>query len=276
MPKSNDMFLKDRGDIQLVASNKRRGSFLAAILLLALFSIPFSSAQVVFSEYDTTASIKDDAIHIERTVTIKNNGQVPIIPGELHFRFYEQDGADKLPVGVSNVQARTDRGETLRTKTAMRGDEQDVSVQIWDPLLPGFHKTFTMEYDIDFEATGVLFHEINLPQEQTTIPIVEEQTRFRLNDRYHVTYAPETSINSLSGSTVVEWRPGSQERVVEYSRLPFPRTGLRAVNLFWIAVILALLGVFVLSFLRQRTQPRRKQPAYGQQQYQQRYGGGRG
>ena len=287
MPKNSDTFLKSGADKQPVASMNIRGSIFAATLLIALIAIPATSAQVVFSQYDTTATISQDVIQIERTVTIKNNGQVPIIPGELHFRFFEQDGADRRAIEVSNVQAQSSRGVELTTKSVSRGDEQDVSVQVWDPLLPGFDYTFTMQYDIAFEASGILFHEISLPQEQTTIPIVEETTTFELDDRYHVTYAPETEVNKLSGNTVVQWGAQAEERTVEYSRLPFPRTGLRAVNVFWIAIILALLGVFMISFLRQRKQPRRKQPQQQyqqppqyQQQYQQpqqqRYSGGQG
>ena len=253
-----------------------RVSITATLLLLALGTLlllPAASANVlVFSEYNTEATITQDTIHIERDVTIKNNGQVPIIPGELHFRFFEQDGDTTHSIDVSNVQATSATGETLTTRAVDRGNEQDVSVQIWNPLLPGFDYSFTMSYDIEFETSGVLFHEINLPREQTTVPIINEQTRFLLEDKYYVTYAPGTEINRISGNSVIEWRTDTDNRVVEYSRIPFPQTGLRAVNVFWIAIIVSLLAVFMISFLRQRNTPRRRRPTTNQpyqQQYQQ-------
>ena len=275
-----------------------RGSKATILILVLALLIPVASANVlVFSEYNTEATITQDNIHIEREVTLRNNGVVPIIPGELHFRFFEREGDKTRSIQVSNVQATAQTGETLSTRSVDRGNEQDVSVQIWNPLLPGFSYTFSMSYDIEFSTSGLLFHEINLPREQTTVPIINEETKFFLEDKYRVTYAPNTQINRVSGMNVIEWGPNAQERVVEYSRIPFPQTGMRAVNVFWIAIIIALLGVFMLGFLRQKSQPRRRAPTQeyqppaqgyqqppNQQQYQQqphnqqppRYGGGQG
>ena len=251
-----------------------RGSALTISILLAVaLLIPAVSANVlVFSNYDTEATISQDHIHIERSVTIRNNGQSPIIPGELHFRFYEEQGDTTRSILVSNVEAHAETGEELSTRSVDRGNEQDVSVQIWNPLLPGFEYSFTMSYDIEFKTSGILFHEINLPREQTTVPIINERTRFILSDNYYITYAPNTEVNQITGNSVVEWGTNSDQRVVEYSRIPFPRTGLRAVNVFWIAIIIALLAVFMLGFLRQRSEPRKKQPYNPPtQQYQQSY-----
>lgn len=254
---------------------QQRGSALTIIAVFALLIlIPSVSANVlVFSEYDTEATITQDRIHIERDVTIRNNGQSPIIPGELHFRFFEEQGDTTQSILVSNVEATSSTGDELNTRSVDRGNEQDVSVQIWNPLLPGFEYSFTMSYDIEFETSGILFHEISLPREQTTVPIVNEQTRFILEDDYYVTYAPDTEVNQITGNSVVEWGSDTDQRVVEYSRIPFPRTGLRAVNVFWIAIILALLAVFMLGFLRQRSEPRKKRPVNQgpSQQYQQPY-----
>lgn len=253
--------------------NMRVGNTIV-LILFALLMFPLVNANVlVFSNYDTQATITEDRIEIEREVTIKNNGQAPIIPGELHFRFFEQEGDEKQSILIDNVAAESQTGETLRTRSVDRGDEQDVSVQVWNPLLPGFDYTFTMRYDIMFETEGLLFHEISLPREQTTVAIENERTRFYLDDKYHVTYAPRTEVSSMTGMSVVEWSPNEDQRTVEYSRIPFPQTGVRGVNVFWITIILALLAVFTVSFLKQRSEPRRKQ--YVQQPYNnQQYGGG--
>ncbi len=240
------------------------------IILLALFAIPATSASVlVFSEYNTQATIAQDVIHVERDVTIRNTGQAPIIPGEMHFRFSEQIGDQLQAIDVSNVQAIDTNDNELQTRSVTRGNEQDVSVQIWDPLLPGFEYSFQMSYDLEMRTSGLLFHEINLPREQTTVPIVNEETRFLIADNYHVTYAPETEISRASGNTIIEWRGDIDNRVVEYSRIPFPRTGMRAVNVFWIAIIISLLAVFMLSFLRKKNSRGKRPPKQNNQQYQQ-------
>lgn len=238
------------------------------VVLLALLALPSAVANVVvFDRYSTTATVMDDGIHIQREVRIKNVGATPIIPGELHFRLYETRGGEKTPLDVEGFSAVSVRDEPLTTKVTDREGETDLSVHLWNPLLPGFHYDFTLQYDLKFEPSGVLFYEIRLPQEETTIPIAHEETFFRLDDKYHVTYAPGGSVSSLSGNTIVEWDTPDSARVVEYSRLPLPRIPVRAVNVFWIVIIAALIAAFVMSVRRQRGARGTSQGS--QRQYQQ-------
>ncbi len=256
---------------------RMRGILSAALLLVVCATLAASLASaevVVFDQYNTTATIGNGNIHILRTVRIRNVGETPIIPGELHFRLYQNQGGTKVPIPVTNLTAKAATGTALGTTIATRDGETDLSVQVWDPLLPGFSYTFTMEYNLDFHPSGVLFYELQLPQEETTIPITHETTTFKLADGYHVTYAPGGAVSSASGNTVVQWDKTNQERVVEYSWVPFPELGIRAVNVFWLIIIVALVAVFVLSVRRQRKRSRRP-PRHGggpYQQYQQPYG----
>jgi hypothetical protein len=267
-----DTFLKNNAPKPLVVredSNLRTIALILSVFVLFVL-IPSVSAQVlVFDEYTTQATINKDHIHVERTVTLKNNGQAPIIPGELHFRFFERDGDDKIPIPVTNALATSNRGESLNVKVLDRGTETDLSVQVWNPLLPGFTYQFTMEYDIQFTPRGILFHELTLPQEQTTVPILREDVTFLLDDKYYVTYAPQTSVNKLSGNVVVEWDEDAEDRTIEYSRLPFPQIGIRAVNAFWLTLIVALLAMLAISAKKQqKQQPPRNNGSYQYQQYQ--------
>lgn len=226
------------------------------LITLALSLLPAAAAEVVvFDRYVTKATLEGDTIHIERAVRIKNVGSSPIIPGELHFRLYEQKGGDKEPLAVTNFEASSNRGEKLATKISERKDETDLSIQLWNPLLPSFFYDFSMEYDLDFEPSGVLFYEIKLPQEDTTIPIVNEETQFYLKKSYHVTYAPGSAVSKISGNTVVTWENTDDTRVVEYSRIPLPKTGIRAVNVFWIVIIIALMAVLATSIMKQKRKP---------------------
>lgn len=249
----------------------QRGGFVLGLLLAILVLVPAVHAVdvVVFDTYNTVARIDGDKITIERDLRIKNVGRVPIIPGELHFRLHERRGDEKIPIPVSSFEAKSDRDESLSTRVSERGGETDLSVQLWNPLLPGFHYDFTMTYEMEFDPSGILFYEIKLPQEDTTIPIVNEDTVFELASGYHVTYAPSGEVSKLSGLTVVEWDNSQREKVIEYSRLPLPRTGMRAVNVFWIVVILALIAVFILSLRKTRGGKPIQQAPPQQQYYQQ-------
>lgn len=197
---------------------------------------------------------------------MKNIGQAPVIPGELHFRLFEQDGKEKIPIVVTDLQATGSRGADLDAVILQREDETDLSVQVWDPLLPGFNYDFTMSYEMQFEPSGIFFHEITLPREETTIAIRRERTEFRLADNFHVTYAPGSEVSKLSGFSVVNWDDADDARVIEFSRLPFPRVGVRAVNVFWIMIIIVLIGVLVMSSRGRKGPPPQRAP---QQQYQQ-------
>ena len=266
-------------------------------LLLGLMVPLVQANTVVFERYDTTATIQGNTILIERDVRIKNNGLTPIIPGEVHFRLYEQRGDTKTPIPVTNFRAHSQNTGDLTTRVTERRGETDLSVHLWNPLLPHFHYDFTMTYEMEFSPSGIFFYEIRLPREETTIPIVNENTVFNLDRRYSVTYAPDgvVSSNTPTGNTVVSWDRASGDRIVEYSRLPLPALGVRAVNVFWIVIIILLVTVFVLSLRRSQSSrrkptptqpamqqqgwqqpPSQQQPEYyppsGQQQYQQRYG----
>lgn len=255
----------------------RSGIFLLMIFLL---SSVVSAQVVVFDRYHTTAVIGKDTITIERDVRLRNVGKTPIIPGELHFRLYERRGDEKVPIAVTDFTAASGRGESLGTTVSERSSETDLSVQIWNPLLPGFSYEFSMQYTMDFDPSGVLFYEITLPREETTIAIQNEETSFVLEDGYHVTYAPGGEIGTLSGNTVVNWEGSESSRVVEYSRLPLPKLGIRVVNVFWIFIITILIGLFAISVLRKRmnsggnSRPPQQQYQYQPyQQHQQQYRG---
>ena len=240
--------------------------------LLAFLAIPAAQANVVvFERYDTTATIQGNTITIDRDVRIKNVGQTPIIPGEVHFRLYEQRGEVRTPIPVSNFQAHSETSGDLTTRVVERSGETDMSVHLWNPLLPNFHYDFTMSYEMEFSPSGILFYEIQLPREDTTIPIQNEHTEFVLDGRYSVTYAPQGAVSSATGNTVVSWDKDTDSRVVEYSRIPLPAIGVRAVNVFWLLIIAMLVGVFVMSLRRSKKGGGRRGVAAapgGQQGYQ--------
>ena len=259
---------------------EHKHTLVSTLLIVAMLFVlaPAASGQVlVFEDYQTTATIHSDKITIERTILLRNNGQAPIIPGELTFRFFERNGEQRSAIPISNAQATNNRGEDIGVRVQERPTETALIVTVWNPLLPGFSYEFDMSYDIDFTPSGILFHELTLPQEQTTVPIINEGVRFVLDEKYHVTYAPDTTVSTISGNVVVDWGEDNiNDRTIEYSRLPFPRTGIRAVNAFWITVIVILVGMLALSARKQKKSAPPSRPQYQYQQYQQPPGGGQG
>jgi hypothetical protein len=226
---------------------------LLSILVLALIALaPVNAEVLVFDKYETVSKVEGDRIHIEREMVLTNVARNPVIPGELHFKIYQRDGDDKRSIKVTDFTASNDRGTQLGTKIINKNDETDLSVTIWDPLLPGFSYTFRISYDLYFEPSGLLFYELRIPQEETTIPIKGLKQTVLLEEKYHVTYAPETDVSEVSGNVVVSWTGSNDQQVIEYSSLPLPKIGMRAVNVFWGFLILLLVGVFFFTVKRRQ------------------------
>jgi hypothetical protein len=231
---------------------------LPLLAVLSLILVGGAAAEVlVFDRYDTVSKVDGNLISIEREMTLTNVARNPVIPGELHFRLYQQDGSSRRTIKVSDFVATNDQGRALSTKVVNRPDETDLAVTIWDPMLPGFSYTFRVSYVMEFDASGLLFYELRIPREDTTIPIKDAKQTVILKDSYSVTYAPDTSVSKVSGNTVVSWAGQNEGQVIEYSSLPLPRisfgsVAFRAVNVFWGVIIVALIGVFALSLKNQR------------------------
>ena len=221
---------------------KRRYSIL---MLLALLMVSFASAEVVvFKSYETKSILGDNSLSISRKIILQNVGSNPIIPGELHFKLHEISKDKKVASDVNNLGAKNDFDKVLKTRKIESAEETDIVVSVWEPVLPRFTYVVLLEYDLKFEPKGILFYEIKVPLEETTIPIKTQKQQLYLPAKYHVTYAPDADVKLVQEGgkkyRVVTWED-REDMVVEYSRLPLPKMGLRAVNVFWIVIILALL-----------------------------------
>lgn len=208
-----------------------------------LFALPLAAAEVVvFDHYSTTMSYEDDTLHVVKQLRLKNTGDNPIIPGEIHFKISkEQKGSSIAPV-IANFKVVNKFNKELETRQYATDKEVDLVFTVWDPLLPDFFYDMTMSYDLQFKPRGVLFHQVMLPEERTTIPVEESTTVFELPKRYHITYlSPQGGdIESTKDFSKVTWDEKAAYNV-EYSVVPFPRLGFKAVNTFWILIIILFL-----------------------------------
>lgn len=217
-------------------------------LVFVLMSNVVFANVIVFSNYKTSAEIKDDGtLHIIKQMTLKNTGRSPIIPGELHFRMYEADNDGEIASLITGYGASGHFNEDLDIRKNDFASSTELVVDVWEPILPGFVYTFKVEYDVNFEPKGLLFYDITLPEETTTIPIQNQLYELTVPKNKHITY---TMGGKVSDNKVV-W-VNVESPMVEYSILPIPKLPIRAVNVFWITTIL-ILSVLLLNKLFMRS-----------------------
>lgn len=216
--------------------------FLACVLLVGSFLVlvsPVIAAEViVFDNYDTTFSITGGKLIVEKELRLKNVGNSPIIPGEIHFKISQEGGKDSSP-DITNYVAINSEGNELDTQLFTSESEASLVFTVWDPLLPNFFYDVKMSYEFDFKPKGVLFYSVILPEERTTIPIKQFESTVILGKSKHFTYAPNAEVESTSRGREATW---DEQSLIdfEYSIIPIPKLGFKAVNLFWIVVMFIL------------------------------------
>ncbi len=221
------------------------------ILALALFTQAVFADVVVFDRYETTYTMEGDSLKVHKKLRLMNVGQNPIIPGEIHFKLSKQEGGDVVPAKITGLMVRDHYDQDIDTTSVEGASELDIIFTLWEPLLPTFFYDFQMDYDVEFDPKGLLFYEINIPNEKTTIKIKSQQTEFLLPKRYHVTFAPDAEIKSEEGARVIEWKD-TDKLSFEYSFIPLPRMGVPMVNVFWIFLISISVIYLVVRFVKAR------------------------
>ncbi len=219
--------------------------------------------------------LEGDYLEVKRVMRLKNVGNAPIIPGELHFKLFQMFGDKKVAAPVEGFTAKNKQGATLTTKVLTRSEFTDLVVHIWNPVLPGFFYDIETSYRIKFSPSGALFFEMKVPEEETTIPIQSSSADFYLPKNYHITYAPNADVTAEDEYNVLSWTDDVSDYRFEYSRIPLPQMGMRGVNVFWMTIIVILLILFVVKLLVTLPKLKGKPPTHHQQhhQYQQTQGG---
>jgi hypothetical protein len=219
-----------------------------AATLIMLLCIPFSSAEVVlFEKYDTTMTLESGKLFVTKDLRIKNIGGNPIIPGEVHFKISKEEKGKTIAPIVSSFVVRDRFDKELDTRVITTDREVSLIFTIWDPLLPDFFYDMKMTYELEFKPKGVLFYQVALPEERTTIPISKAITRFEIPKSYHVTYAPGGTVGSENDKRYVSW-DGKENYEVEYSVVPLPLLSFKASHIFWILIILIFLVNLAIRF----------------------------
>ncbi len=218
--------------------------FLFFFLISSLFSSAVFAEVVVFKEYDTKNILDDGKIKVEKNIMIGNDGRNTIIPGELHFKIYEFNGKKQVPSEIENLNAHNNYN-SLTAQVVKSQDYSDIIVDVWNPLMPDFEIPITITYDLLYNQKGVLFHELNFPVEETTVPIASSTLKLFLPKNFYVTYAPEADITTDDMYKIIEWNSDETDLVVEYTRIPLPKMAFRLSTMFWILVITILIGITI-------------------------------
>jgi len=220
-----------------------RKQYISVLMTLLLCNL-VAAEVVIFDQYITETRLEADNLHIEREISLQNVGSNPIIPGELHFKLHEIKKDEKIASQVNNLGAQNDFGNPLKSRKIESREETDLVVSVWEPVLPKFSYNVYLSYDLKFSAKGLMFYEIQVPLEETTIPIKNQKQSLYLPAKYHVTYAPDALVQTVQEGgkkyKVVTWE-NREDMIVEYTVLPLPKMGIRAVNIFWIVIIIMLL-----------------------------------
>jgi hypothetical protein len=215
--------------------------------LFFLFALQIVCADViVFSNYNTNAEItKEGTLHVVKELTLKNTGRAPIIPGELHFRMYEKDDKGEKASKITGFSAKGHYNDDLAITKLDYASQTELVIDIWEPILPGFIYNFKVEYDVEFQPKGILFYDLSLPEEKTTIPIENQVYELTVPKNKHITY---TVGGSVSNNRVVWENVDSPQ--LEYSILPIPKLPIKAVNVFWFSIIIILCLILALKIFR--------------------------
>jgi len=226
---------------------KNKLLLLLALSLFCLLLIPFATAEVVvFDNYKSTMTYENGKLFVTKELRLKNVGPNPIIPGEIHFKISKDQKGNPVAPVIGNFKVGSANGQELETRQVSTSQEVDLIFTIWEPLLPGFFYDMVMTYELEFDPNGVLFYNVVLPEERTTIPIKKSTTIFKLPKKYRVTYlSPEGEVSPESDATTIEWDIKDSYQV-EYSVVPFPRLGIKAVNIFWILIIILFMINLIL------------------------------
>jgi hypothetical protein len=229
----------------------RKNVIILVLILVFLASSTFADI-VVFEQYHTSFTLEGNSLFVEKKLKLKNVGPSPIIPGEIHFKISQSKGDESIAPRINNFEVINRYDKKLDSKQIKTDGKMDLVFTVWDPLLPKFTYDLTMRYEIDFNPSGIIFYQIDIPEEKTTIPIRSSKTEFFLPKKYSITYAPEGKVEIRDDKKIISWDTISNLNF-EYSIIPMPKTGVPMVNIFWIIVIVLLLIIFIIRVLRSKS-----------------------
>lgn len=225
------------------------------LMMILASSLTLAANVITISNYKTTLTLEEDNIYFEKHITLENTGKNTIIPGELHFKLYEiTDKKIKTIPKITDLESHDKYNNDLSARIISKTGEAEVVVSAWQPIMPKFEYNIILKYKMKFEPKGILFHNLNLPDEETTIPIRNSKTTIKIPNSYSISYAPNATVTKAENFKIAEW-DNIKEKTIEYTKLPFFKANIHGATIFWISLIFILtipLVAILISELKNR------------------------
>lgn len=233
------------------------------IIFLILFSIIVSSQSIhgneisgeSFSEYYSKVEfINEDTIRITKNLTLKNNYDRSILPGQIEFRVGSGTLDSATSINLSNIRAVGQNGENISYTYREYEDYSSLILDVYYPLLSGFEYEFQLEYELKLESGGIFFKNLQIPLKDSSIPIEDGTFEVILPKNNYFTYAGEldeyATINGNKGVWDLQNNfPNTVE--FEYSIIPIRTSWMRGSYLFWILVNVAMFMFLVYQIRKE-------------------------
>lgn len=252
----------------------------ACIVLLLICTLFFASAPAVHAVSQPLVVVevfKEDNVHLDlgdvthvtRTLTIQNEINRSIVPGEITLTLQKQSPSmlgpiaipftsTIKPVNVTNVTARMSDGTPITDiQVSTANDSTVIQYGAWVPIEAGQSLTVILEYDSpDIVDRGLLFNTVQYPFTSSSIPVENAAIEVNTNGE-HVTYSSEKP--SVNGSTYV-WNKSqlgmdSWAVSLEYSILPLPMLPVSGGILVWGVIIIICLIWVAWTYTRPHKRP---------------------
>lgn len=222
------------------------------ILFNALFSLSMLHANEIEGEsfskyYSKVEFIDSNKIKISKNLTLKNNYDKSILPGQIEFRVGSGTLDSATSINMSNIVVKDSNGRNISYTYREFEDYSSLILDIYYPLLSGFEYEFELIYELNLGRSGIFFRNLQIPLKDSSIPIEDGTFEVILPKRNYFTYAGELNeFAEIRGNRGVWDLQNNFPNTVEfeYSIIPIRTSWMRGSYLFWI-----LVNVMMFAFL---------------------------
>lgn len=232
----------------MIYKNVFTGFLCLFFILMSFLSFSNSVVGESFSQYHSFVNFTDEeTIVISKQLALKNNFDKTILPGQIEFRIGKGTRDSVTNANLENVKVYDKDGNNISYSIRENSEYTSLILDIYYPLLPKFEYKFFLQYELEFEASGIFFKSLEVPLKETSIPIENGTFKVHLPKNSRFTYlgdlANYTTINKNEGI----WQlgnnlPNSVE--FEYSFIPIRTSFMRGSYVFWLIV-----NVLMFTFL---------------------------
>lgn len=218
----------------------------------------FNSYAVIgesFSKYHSVVNFSDsEKIVITKQLALKNNYDKSILPGQIEFRIGKGTQDSVTSANLENIKAYDSNGKNISYTIREYEDYSSLILDIYYPLLPKFEYKFTLEYELEFESSGIFFKSLQVPLKESSIPIEDGTFEVYLPKNTYFTHLGELDEFATIRKNHGIWElkdnlPNSVE--FEYSFIPIRTSFMRGSYLFWIIINVLMFGFLVYEIRKE-------------------------